>query len=61
MVFLQKTWAVWLEFDGTQLFRGATNIIGKIHQKSFTIRDTEQLEPFLKKIEPHLPIKQVGR
>jgi hypothetical protein len=30
----------WLEFDGTELFRGATENLGTIQQKPFTMRDT---------------------
>ena len=49
----------WLEFDGTELFRGATENLGTIQQKPFTMRDTEQLKMFTEKMETHLTSKRV--
>ena len=48
----------WLEFDGTELFRGATDNLGRIQQKPFTMRDTEQLRIFAEKMETHLTSKK---
>ena len=44
----------WLEFDGLEMFRGATENLGTIQQKPFTMRDTEQLKMFTEKMETHL-------
>ena len=51
----------WLEFDGTELFHGATENLGMIQQKPFTMQDTEQLKNFTEKMETHLTNKQVER
>ena len=45
---------IWLEFDGTELFRGATENLGSIQQKPFTMRDTTQLKTFTDTVEKHL-------
>ena len=49
----------WLEFDGTELFRGATENLGTIQQKPFTMRNTEQLKTFIEKMETYLTSKRV--
>ena len=49
----------WLEFDGTELFRGETENLGTIQQKPFTMQDTKQLKIFTEKMETHLASKQV--
>ena len=33
---------IWLEFDGTELFRRVTENLGSIHQKYFRMRDTKK-------------------
>ena len=48
---------IWLEFDGTELFRGVTENLGSIQQKPFTMRDTSKLKLFTEVMEEHL-VKQ---
>jgi hypothetical protein len=49
----------WLEFDGTELFRGTTENLGTILQKPFTLQDTEQLKTFTEKMDTHMTSKRV--
>ena len=51
----------WLESNGAELFRGSTENLETIQQKTFTMCDTEQLKIFTEKMETHLTIKQVER
>ena len=51
----------WLESDGAELFRGSTENLETIQQKTFTMCDTEQLKIFTEKMETHLTIKQFER
>ena len=44
---------IWLEFDGTELFRGVTENLGSIQQKPFTMRDTTKLKLFTEVMEKH--------
>ena len=52
---------IWLELDGTELFRGVTEKIGSIPQKPFTMRDTSKLKMFIEIMEEHLVSKKVER
>ena len=45
---------IWLEFDGTELFRGVAENLGSIQQKTFTMRDTTKLKLFTEVMEKHL-------
>ena len=45
---------IWLDFDGTEIVRGATEQLGSIQQKPFTMRDTTQLKKFTDTVETHL-------
>ena len=51
----------WLEFAGTELLRSATENLGTLQQKPFTMRNTEQLKIFMDKMETHLTSKQVDQ
>ena len=52
---------IWLEFDGTELFRGVTENLGSIPQKPFTMRDTSKLKEFTRIMEEHLVEQFVER
>ena len=44
-----------------EIFRGATENIGTIQQKTYTMRDTKQLKMSPEKMETHLTSKHVER
>ena len=51
---------IWLEFDGTELYRGVTENLGSIPQKPFTMRDTSKLKMVPKIMEEHLVSREVN-
>ena len=51
----------WIEFDGKQLFNGATKWLSSVLQKPFIMRETRKIETFKKLMEIHFRERDVER